>query len=565
MTPSCNLGDSASVRFGYYELSLFTELIVSHGVGPAVTWAEVLELTVSEHLLSVMSHGTKDKSTECSICLKVESKVRLTRQSKKDNWILCDCCKRWFHASCGGYTASQYSKISRDNIWLKCVVCCTQHILQTDSREDFSTIVSAILEAAKSRIELSSSSKGNKKKKGTESLHNNSQATPLQGNSLLSTSTSKVDSQHSTTCIKDEHICDDVNRGTVTFETQLSHCTSADTGGDLSQSNNVINNSSVFCATSDGDILNRNSSVVTNCVSDIFASPPSQNIQSSDICKEVRNNCFYHKQLVLYNKSACDKILVVDNIDNPVEYSSSKRILKEIRNFFPEVSVEFAYSLAKGGIAIHTKCKEDRDLLLDQLPAEAFGGGVKHPPKGNASKVVYIKGVDTTVDLGVLTTYLGSYGINISDIRRLTKRYTGKPTQVVKVRCSEEAANKLFTIKVVVNHRVCLVEEERSIRIIRCFNCQSLGHTARHCRNYRVCEVCAGTHSEDETCGRHVKCANCGGPHPASSSQCAAFLSRYEALAKQYTEHKHFTATASSDSGKTTTGCNFVARDMAAC
>jgi len=59
-----------------------------------------------------------------------------------------------------------------------------------------------------------------------------------------------------------------------------------------------------------------------------------------------------------------DKILIIDSLNNALEYSSCKRILQEVHNYFPQVKVEFAYSLAKGGVAIHTTRKSDRDLLL---------------------------------------------------------------------------------------------------------------------------------------------------------------------------------------------------------
>ena len=84
---------------------------------------------------------------------------------------------------------------------------------------------------------------------------------------------------------------------------------------------------------------------------------------------------------------------------NAEEFSTSRRILKEVHNFFPGIKVNFAYSLAKGGVAIHTSSKSDRDLLLEQLPSEAFCGGKRHPPKARSSTAVFIKGVDTSVDV----------------------------------------------------------------------------------------------------------------------------------------------------------------------
>jgi len=65
----------------------------------------------------------KKAKDQCSICLSEDLlQARETRNTKKDNWIRCDCCKLWFHASCGGYTQAQYSKVQKENIWLKCVI-----------------------------------------------------------------------------------------------------------------------------------------------------------------------------------------------------------------------------------------------------------------------------------------------------------------------------------------------------------------------------------------------------------------------------------------------------------
>jgi len=235
--------------------------------------------------------------------------------------------------------------------------------------------------------------------------------------------------------------------------------------------------------------------------------------------------------------------LIIDNIQNAGEYSSSRRILQEVHNYCPQVKVEFAYSLAKGGVALHAKSKTDRDFLAKKLPEESFGCGTKQPPKGKAGQwfSVYIKGVDTSADVQRLSRSLEKEGVSICDIRRLTKRYTGRPTQVVKVKCDKESADKLINIKVVVNNKRCIVERDRGITVIRCFHCQTLGHVAKNCTNTRRCEFCAQNHGEREICDNENKplCVNCLGSHPSSSSYCPAFRKRHETLAEQHTKHNH--------------------------
>jgi len=70
------------------------------------------------------------------------------------------------------------------------------------------------------------------------------------------------------------------------------------------------------------------------------------------ICKSSSYPSVPQNSRVFYNSSVIDKILVVDNINNPLKFTSSKRILTEIHDFFPDLKVDFAYALAKGGIVI---------------------------------------------------------------------------------------------------------------------------------------------------------------------------------------------------------------------
>ena len=134
----------------------------------------------------IMSHGGRDRSSEGSICSKRDLRTRTTRQSNKDNWIQCDCCKLWFHSSCGGFTASEHTTISKDSVWLK---CCTQHILVSQSEEEAIQLTSAIIESAKSRQHQSTIKlKGGNKKNGKDSLQTSSHSTPSQRKIALSNS-----------------------------------------------------------------------------------------------------------------------------------------------------------------------------------------------------------------------------------------------------------------------------------------------------------------------------------------------------------------------------------------
>lgn len=428
-------------------------------------------------------------SSECFICRKSEasiSKIPQTRNTKKDNWIQCDCCKSWFHATCGGYNSTQYSKICRDNIWIKCVVCCIQQVYLTETDDDTVSRINVVIDTAKNRNTGSASAKGGKNKVRKKLSQNSVEESCKVGESSNTT----------------------LNNSAVHKDAELQEVES-------------ITQRQVDIST--------NNITVAGCVSGHSHSKPIEVCNDSDL----------------------DKIVVIDNINNPAEFSSSQRILKEIHNFFPHMKIEFAYSLAKGGVAIHTSNTDDRDRLLQLLPAESFGGGLKHTPKGQCGKAVFIKGVDTSVNLCYITDILKQEGIKVIEARRLTRRYTGKPTQVVKVQCAEESVTQLLSSSLVVNNKRCVIEKERLVRVVRCFNCQSFGHLSQYCNNSRRCEQCGESHLYSVKCVRNVQCANCSGSHPASSSVCPVYAKRYADLAEQYSKRINLPYTSETSCVKT--------------
>ena len=387
-----------------------------------------------------MSH-----SEVCHICLNEDAPLsRVTRRSKKNNWLRCDCCKKWLHAECGGYIATEYRKFAKD-CWFKCVVCCLQliHNSMCEGKTDISSLVT---QAVNNRVSGASASA----------------------------------SQETSAVNKHIELKDQLN----------SHCSS------------------------ECPLLNTEAHLPD-------------------------------KSAVSTVASSADNILIVDNIGNPAEFASSRRILKEVNNFCPEVKVEFGYSLARGGVAIHTVDRSSRDILLDKLPAESFGGGVKHPPKYRSSDTFFAKGICTSVSTQEFVSVLKASAIDVIDVRRLTNRISGKPIRVLKIRCLHEFSSLLLESKIQVRNSVCVIEKERRARVIRCYNCQLFGHLARFCNNKRRCEFCSGFHESDEKCLRQVCCANYCGSHPSFSSTCPAYISRYEMLAKQYTEHQYVSVAAS--------------------
>jgi len=63
---------------------------------------------------------------------------------------------------------------------------------------------------------------------------------------------------------------------------------------------------------------------------------------------------------------------------------------------------------------------------------------------------------------------------------------------------------------------------------LRCFNCQTFGHSKDKCSHSAVCGSCGkGTH-EGASCTAKPNCVNCGGEHGPSSRTCPKFLVEQE-------------------------------------
>ena len=57
--------------------------------------------------------------------------------------------------------------------------------------------------------------------------------------------------------------------------------------------------------------------------------------------------------------------------------------------------------------------------------------------------------------------------------------------------------------------------------VIRCYNCQRLGHVANNCRSSTRCVRCGGSHSFDQCQQKEkVKCCRCGENHSSAYGGC---------------------------------------------
>ena len=164
--------------------------------------------------------------------------------------------------------------------------------------------------------------------------------------------------------------------------------------------------------------------------------------QEGDIsASSTRNQCN-----VSAAKDSCDdslserqNVVIVDNIQDLSRFGGSQQILKEVNNFAPTIQVKHAYSLARGGVAIHVKDQCDKQALLTELSKGAFGGADTYD-LSSKSNVVIVKEVPLCVSADAVKHELEIVFTGIYDVERLLHKKSGRPLLVVKVKCSSAAA-----------------------------------------------------------------------------------------------------------------------------
>ena len=63
---------------------------------------------------------------------------------------------------------------------------------------------------------------------------------------------------------------------------------------------------------------------------------------------------------------------------------------------------------------------------------------------------------------------------------------------------------------------------------MRCYKCQTYGHTSNKCKKSEICARCSETGHYDKTCNKAFKCINCKENHAAYSKKCPIYKKEYD-------------------------------------
>ena len=216
--------------------------------------------------------------------------------------------------------------------------------------------------------------------------------------------------------------------------------------------------------------------------------------KSEEICKSKSK--IRESDKVCQNKeSESRNIIIVDNINNAQDWKSSTAIRQKLNEFETLNEVDFAYSLPRGGIALHCKTEQEVENIINSWPEKVFAESEKpHRPKEPVPcKVGYLKNIDLRITDGHLKEFLKENGCEVVSVSKVFHRSNGRPMPIRKVSFISNQ-DLLNAIKLEFPHKLngkkAYCEEERRHRVVRCFSCHRFNHIAAHCPFKATCENC---------------------------------------------------------------------------
>jgi len=143
--------------------------------------------------------------------------------------------------------------------------------------------------------------------------------------------------------------------------------------------------------------------------------------------------------------------------------------------------------------------------------------------------IVTLKGLPNIPDLSIQQE-LQQHGIDINSCIKINAENSLYATYKINL-SAEYTLAQLRKIRFLYYSKIYWEKFINTKRILQCYRCQAFGHTSANCFKKPRCVKCAQSHITSEcakTPDTPAKCCNCSGEHPASFTQCPAYLKYLE-------------------------------------
>lgn len=243
------------------------------------------------------------------------------------------------------------------------------------------------------------------------------------------------------------------------------------------------------------------------------------------------------KQPVTYEEPLVPKGRRMPPITIPRTDEKGAHQPSEIRKLVESQTKDFNLKYSGSGIVIFATNQLDHNKITSALMEKSIEH-FSHPTEKSRLKRFVLYGLPK-LEIGEITSLVKQSGLTPSRISYLT---TNKPRFVDQCNYilhfeaqSTTTLSQLKDIKAI-NHTIVQWAYYRPTKagISVCRNCCEFGHGAVNCGMSPKCTICAGPHKFTD-CKflikkhegnfqsihqKHIKCANCGGNHTATYSQC---------------------------------------------
>ena len=127
-----------------------------------------------------------------------------------------------------------------------------------------------------------------------------------------------------------------------------------------------------------------------------------------------------------------------------------------------------------------------------------------------------INGISTDISDDEILSACKKQGVFV--VKRLMKKRNGTLEKSLSICLTFNSTN--LPAKIQIGYEMFLVKPYIP-PVIRCFNCQRLGHVANNCRSFTRCVRCGGSHNYDQCQQKdNVKCCRCGERHSSAYGGC---------------------------------------------
>lgn len=214
--------------------------------------------------------------------------------------------------------------------------------------------------------------------------------------------------------------------------------------------------------------------------------------------------------------------------------TSTLKLMPKLTKSLPKSKINRIQHVRKSLYRITFDSEHDVNSALKNFNDHLIPGAVLEPPRRlihskPSSASFILRDVPSDILAEELQQHLNEINIQTSSTKRIISLNTGRPTPLV--RCTSNDPQLVSDIinrgHVIIADLTLPVEAPRKRHLpLRCYRCQEYDHHQSSCSNVRRCNLCSANHERDQPCLSDARCANCDGPHAASSTSCPVWIAK---------------------------------------